>query len=329
MARHTISSTSAASSSTRALRESRSSSRFASSTDGSPPFANRVCSSTSAARIPSTSSGGDDDAGAGLADELRGRAVRRHDRQDRAPGGDVLVDLPGEDALAAAARVGDEEQQRLRVALQPERLARAARTARARGGRRGRASPPTRGPSSGSRRRSARPRPGPRRGTPRRNGRGSRLPKKLPGVRDPEPRPGHVLEPGEVVEVAAVRDHAHGAARAEAAHLVRDRLRDARDGVGAARDELRDLLVRRLPRARRGRVVTPVLVGDERIAQVGDPARARVAVCTAAPTKCTDGGRRGRDHGVDPLAPRDADRGRDRGEVPGDARVGERAGVAQ
>ena len=109
-------------SSTRARRESRSSSRFASSTEGSPPFANRACSSTSAARIPSTSSGATTTPGAGLADELRGRAVRRHDGEDRAARGDVLEDLPGEDALPAAARVGDEEEQRLRVALEAQRL---------------------------------------------------------------------------------------------------------------------------------------------------------------------------------------------------------------
>ena len=37
-------------------------------------------------------------------------------------GGEVLEHLPGEDALAAAARLGDQEQQRLGVALQLERL---------------------------------------------------------------------------------------------------------------------------------------------------------------------------------------------------------------
>src|SRR5207244_742372 len=51
------------------------------------------------------------------------------------------------------------------------------------------------------------------------------------GVRDAKAVTGPVLEPGEVVEVAAVRDHAHLAGRVEAAHLVRDRLRDGDDRV--------------------------------------------------------------------------------------------------
>ena len=98
-----------------------------------------------------------------------------------------------------------------------------------------------------------------------------------------------VLEAGEVVEVAAVRDHADLALGVEAAHLRRDRLGDARDRVRTSRDEMRHLLVRGLARARRGGVVTAVLVRDERIAEVGDPARA-VARWTAAPTRWTEPG---------------------------------------
>ena len=64
----------------------------------------------------------DDDARAGLADELGGGAVRRNDGEDRAAGGEVLEHLPGEDALAAPARLRDQQQQRLGVALQLERL---------------------------------------------------------------------------------------------------------------------------------------------------------------------------------------------------------------
>ena len=67
--------------------------------------------------------GCDDDAGPGLADQLGGRAVGRHDREDRPLGGEVLEDLAREHALAAPGRVGDQQQQRLRVALELERLA--------------------------------------------------------------------------------------------------------------------------------------------------------------------------------------------------------------
>src|SRR4029077_19774852 len=67
--------------------------------------------------------GRDDDAGAGLADELRGHAVGRHRGQNGPLGGQVLEDLPARDDLAAARRVRQQEQVRLRVALQLERAA--------------------------------------------------------------------------------------------------------------------------------------------------------------------------------------------------------------
>src|SRR5207247_6951444 len=64
------------------------------------------------------------------------------------------------------------------------------------------------------------------------------LPERAAGMRDPEARAAPVSEPGEVVEVTPVRDRAYDAFRLEGPHLVRDRLRDARDRVGAPRDEL-------------------------------------------------------------------------------------------
>ena len=67
--------------------------------------------------------GRDDHAGVGLADQLGGRAVRRHRRQDRATGRDVLEHLPREHALAAAARIRDEEEERLGVPLVAQGLA--------------------------------------------------------------------------------------------------------------------------------------------------------------------------------------------------------------
>jgi hypothetical protein len=140
-------------------------------------------------------------------------------------------------------------------------------------------------------------------------------------VGDPEPVRAPVLEPGEVVEVAAVRDRAHDPARLQAAHLLCDRLRDARDGVRSPCDETGELLVRRLPRARGGRVRAAVRVGDERVAEVREPASTRRLLHRGAHE--VHGARRGRrDHGVDPRPAHDADRSRDRGQVPGDAGVG-------
>src|SRR4051794_19889342 len=65
--------------------------------------------------------GRNDRAGARLAEEVGGGAVGRHDGEDRALRSEILEDLPRQDAFAAAARVRDQEKQRLRVALQLER----------------------------------------------------------------------------------------------------------------------------------------------------------------------------------------------------------------
>ena len=141
-------------------------------------------------------------------------------------------------------------------------------------------------------------------------------------VRDAEAFARRVLEPCEVVEIAAVRDDAH-ALRARRARAPPRRSPPRRsDRVRAARDELRHLLVRGLASPRRRRVVPSVLVRDDRVAKIGDPAGAG---------RTLDGGadevdrrrRRRRDHRVDALAACDPDRGRDRRQVPGHARVGE------
>jgi hypothetical protein len=50
---------------------------------------------------------------AGLTHQVRGRTVRRDDGEDRALRGEVLEQLPGEDPAAAAARLRDQQQQRL------------------------------------------------------------------------------------------------------------------------------------------------------------------------------------------------------------------------
>ena len=80
-----------------------------------------------------------DDACPRFADQLGCGAVRRHDGEDRSLGREVLEHLPREDALPAAACLGDQQEQRVGVALQLERAAGAARTGSARADRRGQA----------------------------------------------------------------------------------------------------------------------------------------------------------------------------------------------
>ena len=62
-----------------------------------------------------------DDPGACLPDQLGCGAVRRHRGEDRTADGDVLEHLPREDTPPTPARVGDEQEQRLGVALERER----------------------------------------------------------------------------------------------------------------------------------------------------------------------------------------------------------------
>ena len=102
-------------------------------------------------------------------------------------------------------------------------------------------------------------------------------PEEAAGVREPEPLGRRPLEPHDVVEVAAVRDRHDRPARAERPRLLGDRLRDARDRVGARGDELRDTSVRRRLRLGRHGVGAAMGVRDERVAEIGDPACARRA----------------------------------------------------
>src|SRR3954471_841882 len=66
--------------------------------------------------------GSRDDACARVLDELRSRAVRRDDGEDRPFGGDVLEHLPGKNTATATARIGDEQEEHVSLALQAERL---------------------------------------------------------------------------------------------------------------------------------------------------------------------------------------------------------------
>ena len=175
----------------------------------------RAWSSSSAARIAAGSSGGADDPRPGLPDQLGRGSVGRDGGEDRPPDRDVLEDLPREDALAPAACVGDQQEERLRVPLQRERL----------GARRIRekleavAEPQPRGPVAVGLAEVAQ-----EAGDDVELGVVQRLQERprvaaaeeAPRVRDPEAVGRPALEAGDVVEVGAVRDRHHRSASGRA-----------------------------------------------------------------------------------------------------------------
>ena len=153
-----------------------------------------------------------------------------------------------------------------------------------------------------------------------RNGRGSRLPKNEPVcVMRKRVRRG-VLESGEVVEVGAVGDRHDLADGTALAHLVRDRVGDADDGVRRPRDQLRDGVFTLFLRSDEHSLGVAVRVSDDRVTQVGDPRNAGRPL-DGCPDEVDRGRRRRGDDDVDALALHDPDRGRDRGEVPADVLV--------
>ena len=255
-----------------------------------------------------------DDAGARLADQVGGGAVGRHDGEDRPLGREVFEDLPREDALAASARVRDQEQERLRVALQLER----GLTRRVGDQLELVAEPALRRPLAVGRAEVAEEaRLHVEAGLVERGQERARvaLAEEAAGVRDPEALSGRVVEAGEVVEVAAVRDRHDLPLRREAARLVGDRVRDARDRVGRVRDEPRDADVDLLLRPHGHALRAPVWMCHERVAQVGDPLRTGRLLHRGA-DEVDRVRRRGGDDDVDPLPACDPDRGWDRGQIP-------------
>ena len=236
--------------------------------------------------------GGNDDSGSRLPDQRRRRAVGRDRGENRALGRQVLEDLAAEDTLPSPVRFGDEQEERLRVALEAQGLGarrvldqlEALTQAELLG-------PLAVGRAEVAHEAGDRVEPGvverleERARVP--------LPEEAAGVGDAETRPGAVLEAHEVVEVAAVRDRADDAPRRETVDLLRDRVGDGRDPVGVAGDEPPELDVRRLLGARAGRVGTPVRVGDQRIPDVRQPACARGALDRGA-DEVDRPGRRGR-----------------------------------
>ena len=242
----------------------------------------------SASRIAGHVLRSDDDARAGLADQLGGGAVRRHDRQDRPLGGEVLEDLAGEHAAPAAARLGDQEQQRLRVALELERAA----PGDVRDQLEPVAEPEALGPLGVGRAEVAdEADDGVRGRTPRsavRNGRGSRLPKKLPVcvIRSRSTR--RYSSPAKSSKSRAVRDRHHPAAAARArAPRPRSRRQRRRPRPRSARPGRRP---RARPAPSAGRRALSVrrcgLATSE--SRRSATQRAPVARLTAAPTKWTE-----------------------------------------
>ncbi len=149
-------------------------------TSGRPSPAKRRWSSSSASRMASTSSGGTTMPAPVSRIRVGGGAVRGHRGEDRPSRRDVLEHLAREHPLATAARVGDQEQQRLGVALESERR-RAGRVrdqlepvAEAELGRPFAVGAAEVAEEAGDARRAR------SRASACRNGRGSRLPKKLP-----------------------------------------------------------------------------------------------------------------------------------------------------
>ena len=233
----------------------------------------------------------------------------------------VLVDLPRQHATSAARRPPERggaappsraaaasDSARGRYSTQLEAVSEAERLGPLAIGRR--KSPTNRATASRSASRNA-----------CRNGRGSRLPKKLPVCVIRKRAPAVYSSPAKSSKSQPF-PITHLAARLEAAHLGCDRLGHARDRVRLPGDEARDLLVRGLPRPRGGRVVAPMLIRDERIPKIRDPARVGEPL-DRRPYEVHGAGRRGREDDVDPLLAHDPHSSRDRGHVPRHARVGQ------
>ena len=260
-----------------------------SATAGRPPSRKCRCSPRARPGCPSTSSGA----------TTTPAPVSRM-RSAAAPSGGTAARIgrsaarysntfPLEHALAAPARFGDEEQERLGVALESERL----------GARRVRdqlepvaEAEPLRPLAIGRAEVADEARDGVEPGVRERLEERPRvaLPEEAARVRDPEALARPVLEAGEVVEVGAVRDRADDAARRELPQLVGDRVGDARRSRPRSR--------RRAARAARSPPASP---GSRSCPRAGAGSRrarrarrrasgAPVARLTAAPTKWIEPG---------------------------------------
>ena len=262
----------------------------------------------------------DDDSGVGAAHELGGDPVGGHGGENRPLSREVLEDLPGRNRPSAPTRLREEQEERLRVALQLERrTTRHVRDlldalaepelVRELAIRRAQAADEARDDIVfGFRER-------------RQKRTGIAVAEERAGVRDPELLPRVVLEAFEVVEVAAVRDRLDTLG-AELSHLPRDRVRDRDDRVGVTRHELRDERLGLLFHPHREPVDPPVGVGRDRVAQVGDPRHAGRLLHRRA-DQVERRRRRSRDNDVDRLVANDAASRRDGSQPPADELVGD------
>ena len=324
------SSRSASSSHARAPRDLVAATRPRAASPSSVPARQRRVQLAQRARDPVDVVGRDDDARARLADQLRRRAVGRHDREDRPLGREVLEHLAGEHALAAAAGLRDQQQQRLGVALQLERAA----VRRVRDQLEPVAEPdaprPTRGRRRGSRRRSGR-----RRRRARTAQRGQERPRvalaeERAGVRDPEAL-------------------ARACTRARRSRRSRSRSRSSRPARAASRarissaiaSETRDDRVGLRARPASRRACSPCS-----FARTSSRSASRCGCATSESRRSATQRRAGRalDRGADrctdgggevvittsiPSLAHDPDRGRDRGQVPADVLVGHEQPAAE
>ena len=285
------------------------------------PACQRRWRSSSASRKCVHVVGWNHDAGSRVAHELRGRAVGRDGGEDRPLGREVLEDLPGQDAPAAAARLRDQEEQRLGVPLQLERAAArdvaeqldaVAETERlgvlAVGGAEVAGEAGDDVVEAGVREcaqerlRVA-------------------LAVEVARVRDPEAVARVVLEAREVVEVGAVRDRDDLALRLQRTHLLGDRVGHRDDRVRLRGDEPPHPAGGLLLQPRELRLVAaPMRMRGERVAEVGDPRSAGRPLHRGA-EQVERRRRRGREHDVDPLAPDEPDGDRQRERAPRDVLV--------
>jgi len=144
---------------------------------------------------------------------------------------------------------------------------------------------------------------------------GIALAEEAAGVGDPETITATVLQPGEVIEVGAVQDRRDNSRWLECACLLRNRLRRGDDDIGLACNQTRDRLADLLLGADRSPLDAPVRMSADGVTQVCDPTRSGDPLHRGA-DEMHRVRRRGRDDHVDPLCARDANRRRDRRQVP-------------
>ena len=132
---------------------------------------------------------------------------------------------------------------------------------------------------------------------------------------DPETITAAVLQPGEVVEVGAVEDRRHDPCRLERACLLRDCLGRSDDDISLPCNQTRDRLADLLLGAYGSPLDAPVRMSADGVAKVSDPTHSGDPLHRGADEMHRVRRRRRDDH-IDPLCARDANRRRDRSQIP-------------